>query len=59
MCYDIECPHCRKEFEATEWENGECPNCGKPYWWDEIVTDEDSWSFVLWDDPWASSKGLI
>lgn len=43
---------CEKEIKVQEWQNGSCPHCLAPYWWDEIVMEDDSWSLLLWEDPW-------
>jgi hypothetical protein len=51
MMIDIICPFCNTEFEAKEWEYGECPNCKEKYWWEEVCTENfsDCWSEVFWD----------
>jgi hypothetical protein len=49
---DIECPGCKIEFEAREWDDGECPSCSKTYYWDEEFYDDDysdSWTHVMWE----------
>jgi len=43
------CPKCDTEFEETPpWDSGQCPNCGKEYYWDEIETEEDWWPVIDW-----------
>lgn len=49
MLIDIDCIYCDKEFEGREWTNGKCPNCGAKYSWDEMVTEDDSWSLLDWE----------
>jgi rRNA maturation endonuclease Nob1 len=48
---DIRCPACGAEFEAECWEEGECPKCGKEYWWDEECAADysDCWPILEWD----------
>ena len=48
---DITCPSCNTEFEAEDWESGDCPGCGKAYWWEEMCTEDysDCWSYVEWE----------
>lgn len=29
---NITCPSCNTEFEAEDWESGDCPGCGKAFW---------------------------
>lgn len=38
----IECPFCKVEFEAEEWERGICPWCGENYDWDEVYDNYDN-----------------
>jgi len=43
------CPECETEFQASPpWDSGKCPKCGKPYYWDEMVTEDDSWAMLDW-----------
>lgn len=50
--FEIECPSCGKEFYATEWEDGECPECKNKYTWDEMCTEDysDCWTFPDWEN---------
>lgn len=49
--YDVTCPNCDTDFEAEVWEPGECPQCGKEYYWEEFCTEDysDCWACVEWD----------
>lgn len=47
-----DCGKCEKEIRVVEWENGKCSLCQAPYCLDEIVSEDDSWSLLLWEDPW-------
>lgn len=46
----VECPFCRTEFDAEPWVDGECPNCGEGYRWEEVLSEDltDSWETILW-----------
>lgn len=40
----IECPDCRKEFEAKVWVDSSCPDCNKSFYWDsyfDCATDDE------------------
>jgi hypothetical protein len=47
---EIYCSVCDLDFEAYQWEDGECPNCGREYTWDEICDEDytDCWVIVEW-----------
>jgi len=49
---EIECPKCETEFDAVEWDDGNCPKCNNGYTWDEIIIDfgADYWTIVEWED---------
>ena len=51
MTDKIECPFCKKEFDAEMWQDGNCPSCNEPYCWDEQCTEDysDCWPIVDWD----------
>lgn len=53
---EIECPFCDHEFEVKTWYDGQCPNCGEEYWWDEMCTEDysDCWATVEWN--WKKDK---
>lgn len=49
---NYECPFCHTLFNRPEeWEDGECPNCHKKYWWDEFCTEDysDCWTSIEWN----------
>lgn len=47
----ITCPVCNTKFEAELWENGNCPECGNGYWWEDYWNEEtnESWYQVEWN----------
>ncbi len=48
---DFDCPSCDFEFEASRFEDGECPNCGNEYSYDgENCTEDysDYWDEYTW-----------
>ena len=51
---DVECPHCGCEFEAEEWDYGQCPQCGREYGWDSQYDEEsgDEFIWIDWDIRW-------
>ena len=48
---EITCPVCETEFEADEWENGNCPKCDNEYYWTEDCTWDysDCWTNLEWE----------
>lgn len=38
--HEIECPHCYMIFDNYEYEDGECPNCRSPFYYEDYI-DED------------------
>lgn len=49
---DTECPKCGFEFEVSEWYNGNCPACGKEYWWDAMWAEpeDEEYGILMWED---------
>ena len=54
----ITCPKCTLEFDAEEFVDGECPDCGNEFIW----MDDGEETFPLWesnqghDDVWEITK---
>lgn len=49
---DIYCPTCDKDFEAAMWEGGNCPICGREYWFEDYWNEEtnEEWYGIEWGD---------
>lgn len=47
---DYTCPDCQTEFEAEPWNEGECPNCKKRFYWSEECLEDysDCWAVLEW-----------
>ena len=45
---DIQCPFCKAEFEAFEWEDGECPRCEEAFYWDEAYSEDNFIALPRW-----------
>ena len=51
MTYETNCPRCQTMFEVTTGYDGECPNCGNAYYWDEQCAEDysDCWEILVWE----------
>ena len=51
MKIDLQCPSCNHEFEAKEWEDGECPICFNDFYFEEDCLEDysDCWMAVYWE----------
>lgn len=49
---DIFCPTCEEYFDDDKerYESGECPNCGREYYWEEVCNEDytDCFSYIDW-----------
>jgi hypothetical protein len=46
---EIYCSDCEIEFERRMWESGECPKCGREYWWEDYWDGEEEYSYIEWE----------
>lgn len=51
MSDPYECPICGEEIDVDPWDEGECPECGNGYFWDEDCTEnyDDCWDTLEWE----------
>jgi len=50
MYQEVECPHCKNEFQAEVFVSNMCPKCSKPFIWDAACEGtEFEYNFPSWD----------
>lgn len=58
--YELTCPKCGNEFDASPWDGGFCPGgCGLSFDWDEIPMgpEDDLWADSIAIEVWKDTAG--